>query len=154
DAARTAAPAAPPPPAATAGAGGAAGAATAAAPGAAPGMETTFANTARAIADRVKLGGYGSVRLPARSLPDQHPPFTYRRFVLPTDARIAPRLSAYFEIELERFRQIEVEKSLARADGGLQTQEALEATGGSELSLEQGYLQFDFARWLNFRTGA
>src|SRR5262249_60672568 len=81
-------------------------------------------------------------------------PCTYRRFVLTTDANIAPRLRAYMELELERFRQLEVEKTLQPSDGGLAATQAIEATNGSEISLEQAWLQYDVQDWLKFRGGA
>ena len=86
----------------------------------------------RALADRVKLGGYGSFRFEANDNPADNDTFTYRRFVLTTDANIAPRLHAYAEVELERFRELEVEKSLEPADGGLLASQTVEATNNSE----------------------
>ncbi len=108
----------------------------------------------RALADRVKLGGYGSFRFEANDNPADNDTFTYRRFVLTTDANIAPRLHAYAEVELERFRELEVEKSLEPADGGLLASQTVEATNNSEISLEQAWLQYDIQPWLKFRGGA
>jgi hypothetical protein len=108
----------------------------------------------RAITERVKLGGYGSFRFEANDNPADNATFTYRRFVLTTDANIAPRLHAYAEVELERFRQLEVEKTLEPADGGLAAAQTVEATSGSEISLEQAWLQYDIQDWLEFRGGA
>src|SRR5262249_9149381 len=108
----------------------------------------------RAITDRVRLGGYGSFRFEANNNPADNNTFTYRRFVLTTDANIAPRLHAYAEVELERFRELEVEKSLEPADGGLLATQTVEATNNSEISLEQAWLQYDIQPWLKFRGGA
>src|SRR5262249_22214144 len=108
----------------------------------------------RAITDRVKLGGYGSIRFEANSNPADNNTFTYRRFVLTTDANIAPRLRAYMELELERFRVLEVEKTLQPSAGGLAAEQSIEATNGSEISLEQAWLQYDVQDWLKFRGGA
>jgi hypothetical protein len=108
----------------------------------------------RALTDRVKLGGYGSFRFEANNNPADNDTFTYRRFVLTGDANIAPRLRAYAEVELERFRELEVEKSLQPADGGLLATQTVEATNNSEISLEQAWLQYDIEPWLNFRGGA
>ncbi len=108
----------------------------------------------RAITDRVKVGGYGSIRFEANSNPADNNTFTYRRFVLTTDANIAPRLHAYMELELERFRELEIEKTLQPSDGGLAATQAVEATNGSEISLEQAWLQYDVQDWLKFRGGA
>jgi hypothetical protein len=107
-----------------------------------------------AITDRVKLGAYGSIRYEASNIDEAHSTFTYRRFVLTTDANIAPRLHGYMELELERFRKLELEKGNERADGGLTVKQSVEGTDDSEISLEQAWLQFDLAKWLAFRGGA
>ena len=108
-----------------------------------------------AVLDRVKLGGYGSFRYEGTDLSQNQHTFTYRRFVLTADANIAPRLRGYFELEFERFRQLEVEKSLAPAEGGLAAEQAIEATNNSEISIEQAWLQYDLWHdWLSFRGGA
>jgi hypothetical protein len=108
----------------------------------------------RQILDRVKLGAYGSVRYEASSLEDQHSTFTFRRFVLTADANIAPRLHAMMELEFERFRQLELEKTAAPAEGGLTVEQTVEGTNESEISFEQGWLQYDIEDWLNMRAGA
>jgi hypothetical protein len=108
----------------------------------------------REITDRVKLGGYGSFRYEGNSLSEEHNTFTYRRFVLTADAKIASRLSSYLELEFERFRKLEVEKSAVPADGGLEAEQAIEATSDSEIALEQAWLQFDFEEWLALRGGS
>src|SRR6185369_2153141 len=63
-----------------------------------------------AITDRVKLGAYGSIRYEASNIDQAHSTFTFRRFVLTTDANIAPRLHGYMELEFERFRKLEHEE--------------------------------------------
>jgi len=125
-----------------------------AAPTPAPGAAAVAEATTRELLDRVKVGGYGSFRFETSSLDALKNTFTFRRFVLTTDANIAPRLRANFEIEFERFRKLELEKSLTVQNGGLQSKQSVEGTDDSELSLEQGWLQYDLADWLRFRTGA
>ena len=105
------------------------------------------------VLDRVKLGGYGSFRYEGSSLEDQKHTFTYRRFVLTTDANIAPRLRAYMELEFERFRKLELEKASEPEDGGLTVEQTVEGTTDSEIALEQAWLQFDLYDWLKFRGG-
>ena len=102
------------------------------------------------LADRVKVGGYGSMRFEASDLADQKNSFVFRRFVLTTDANIAPRLRANFELEFERFRKLEVEKSYTPGTA----EQGIEATDNSEISLEQAWLQYDLSSWLRLRTGA
>ncbi|HXJ34794.1 MAG TPA: hypothetical protein VMS22_12240, partial [Candidatus Eisenbacteria bacterium] len=107
-----------------------------------------------AIIDRVRLGGYGSVRFEGSSLDDQPDTFTYRRFVLTADADIAPRLRAYMELEFERFTHLELEKTTTtNADGGITQEQAVEGSNGSEISLEQAWLQFDLDDMLKLRAG-
>jgi hypothetical protein len=124
--------------------------------GAAPagGAKQDATRVIEAITDRVKLGAYGSIRYEASNIDEAHSTFTYRRFVLTTDANIAPRLHGYMELELERFRKLELEKGNERADGGLTVKQSVEGTDDSEISLEQAWLQFDLAKWLAFRGGA
>jgi hypothetical protein len=107
-----------------------------------------------AIMDRVQLGGYGSVRFEGSSLEDQKATFTFRRFVLTTDANIAPRFRAYMELEFERFRELELEKSTHRnAEGGIETEQEIEGSSDSEISMEQAWMQFDLNDWLHMRAG-
>lgn len=107
------------------------------------------------LLDRVKLGGYGSVRYEGSSLDDQKHTFTFRRFVLTADANIAPRLRAYMELEFERFRKLEIEKTTGRnAEGGTTVEQAVDGTNDSEISFEQGWLQYDINDYLKLRTGA
>jgi hypothetical protein len=107
------------------------------------------------LLDRVKVGGYGSLRYEGSSLDEQKHTFTYRRFVLTADANIAPRLRAYMELEFERFRELELEKVTERnAEGGVTVEQTVEGTNQSEISFEQGWLQYDIDDWLKLRTGA
>ncbi|TMA12108.1 MAG: hypothetical protein E6J89_05720 [Deltaproteobacteria bacterium] len=103
---------------------------------------------------QTKVGAYGSLRYGTSNLADLNNSFTFRRFVLTTDSPIADRLKAYMELEFERFTRLEVEKSLSPALGGLTSQQAIESTNRSEISLEQAWMQYDIADWLNFRAGA
>lgn len=116
--------------------------------------ESLIPSALRAVTDRVKLGGYGSFRWEVNNLQEDPNTFTYRRFVLTTDANIAPRLRGYLELEFERFRKLELEKSAAPADGGLEVEQTVEGTNESEIALEQAWLQYDIKPWLNFRGGA
>jgi len=106
------------------------------------------------LRDRVKVGGYGSMRFEASDLDEQKNSFVLRRFVLTTDANIASRLRAYFELEFERFRKLEIEKTLSVENGSLGGEQAIEATNHSEISLEQAWLQYDVEDWLKLRFGA
>lgn len=106
------------------------------------------------VLDRVKLGGYGSLLFESSSLDKMYNTFDYRRFVLTTDVKIAPRLQFYSEIEFERFRKLELERTVGPADAGLLATQAIEGTSGSELSLEQAWFQYDFTDWLSMRAGA
>lgn len=103
---------------------------------------------------RVDFGGYGSFRLDGSDLHEDDPSFTLRRFVLTTDARLAGRLQVYSEIEFERFAEIEVEREMERTAGGVLFEQELEGQGGSELSLEQAWAQFDVTPALGLRFGA
>lgn len=107
----------------------------------------------RDLLDRVKVGGYGSMRFEASDLKDQKHSFVFRRFVLTTDASIAPRLHGYFELEFERFRKLELSKSATVQPGGFQHEQAIEGTNHSEISLEQAWLQYDVDDRLKFRAG-
>jgi hypothetical protein len=106
------------------------------------------------LLDRVKIGGYGSLRFESNSLDNLENTFTYRRFVLTTDAKIAPRLRFNMELELERFRKLELERSTGKADNGLLTKQAIEGTSNSEISLEQAWFQYDLTDWISLRGGA
>src|SRR5262249_32079905 len=76
-----------------------------------------------------------------------------RRFVLTGDATIAERLRGLVEIELERFTELEVERTAASEGGRMGFSQAIEGSDHSELSLEQAWLQFELAPWARFRVG-
>jgi hypothetical protein len=112
------------------------------------------AGVVQGLVDRVRLGAYGSTRYELSSLDDQNQTFTYRRFVLTADANIAPRLKALMELEFERFRELELEKTTAPNDeGGLEVEQTVEGTNESEIAFEQAWLQYDVADWLKMRVG-
>lgn len=113
-----------------------------------------FKERTLSLLERVKIGGYGSLRFEGNSLDKLQNTFTFRRVVLTTDAKIAPRLRFYLELEYERFRKLELERDIRREAGGLRVQQAIEGTSGSEISLEQAWLQYDLTDWLNLRGGA
>ena len=115
--------------------------------------QATAGASYRELLDRVKLGGYGSLRYEASDLAQQKNEFVLRRFVLTVDANIATRLRSYFELEFERFRKLEIEKTVQPGSGGLNGEQAIEATNNSEISLEQAWLQYDIQDWLKLRTG-
>ncbi|MGH7339972.1 MAG: hypothetical protein ACREKH_05715, partial [Candidatus Rokuibacteriota bacterium] len=106
-----------------------------------------------AIASRVNIGAYGSMRYEASNLDEAHSTFTFRRFVLTADANIAPRLKAAMELEFERFRELELEKAQEPAEGGLTVEQTVEGTNESEIALEQAWLQYDFTDWIGLRAG-
>lgn len=113
----------------------------------------TAAGGYRELLDRVKIGGYGSMRYEGSDLDEQKHSFVFRRFVLTADANIAPRLRSYFELEFERFHKLEVEKTVASGGEGLNAEQAIETTNHSEISLEQAWLQYDIEDWLKLRAG-
>jgi hypothetical protein len=112
---------------------------------------------------RVKLGGYGSVRFENGTSNDPST-FTLRRFVLTTDARLTDRLSAYAEIEYERFSELELEKNAfkinqsddwGRVTRGLGFSQTVEGTDGSEIALEQAWAKYKlFGEKLALQAGA
>ncbi|HEY7649374.1 MAG TPA: hypothetical protein VID04_10255, partial [Methylomirabilota bacterium] len=114
----------------------------AAAPPTAPGLLTDF-----------KIGGYGSVRFEASDLDNVGNTFTFRRFVLATDATIAQRLRSVIEVEFERFTELEIERGAPVEDDRQGFSNAIEGSNATELSLEQAWLQFELAEWARFRAG-
>lgn len=111
------------------------------------------ANAVTSVLDRVRLGGYGSVRYEASNLADQRDTFTFRRLVFTTEAQLHPRLSFYSELEYERFRKLELERSSFPDSGGLTTKQEIEGTNESEIALEQAWLQWEFDPRLMLRAG-
>lgn len=112
------------------------------------------------LGDRVRLGGYGSVRFEANdvargnNLPGGSAAgFTFRRLVLTADARPASRLRVYTEVEFERLFEIGSEKQSSYVPGSLNLKQTLEGNNGGELALEQAWGQFNFAESHGFRAG-
>ena len=105
------------------------------------------------IAERVKIGGYGSLRYEHNSADDTHDTFTFRRFVLTADAAVAPKLRFYLELEFERFRALELERGVEVADGGLKVEQEIEGTNESELAIEQIWLEWAAMDALRFQAG-
>ncbi len=102
----------------------------------------------------VKFGGYGSMRFEYGSAENVKETFTFRRFVLTTDAKIASRFRIGTELEFERFRKIELERSTSAAPGGgLEVSQEIEGTNKSEIALEQAWFEVEFKNWLRFRGG-
>lgn len=105
------------------------------------------------ILDRVRVGGYASMRYEDSNVANQKDTFTMRRLVMTTEAQIHPRLSFYSELEFERFRKLELERSSFPDNGGLTIEQEIEGTNGSEIALEQAWLQFQIHPMLNVRAG-
>ncbi|HWR37118.1 MAG TPA: hypothetical protein VN622_14740 [Clostridia bacterium] len=110
--------------------------------------------------DRVKVGGYGSLRFESNDVPSgfnmpggSASAFTFRRFVVTTDARVAPRLRVYSEIEYERLHGIEAEKGFERSADGLKFKQTTEGNAGGELAVEQAWGQLNFAENHGVRAG-
>lgn len=100
-----------------------------------------------------KLGGYGSTRFEASSVPAVGDTFTFRRFVLTGDATIGERLRGLVELELERFTELEVERSTTAEHGFQGFSQSIEGSNKSEVSLEQAWVQLYLTDWLRFRMG-
>lgn len=124
--------------------------------------ELTQSPSARAAGfrDRVKLGGYGSVRFETNNIDGQPfvpsgsaSGFTFRRFVLTTDAKLTNRLHIYSETEFERLFEIEIEKRARPDAGGTRFVQAAEGNNGGEIAIEQLWAQYDFAENHGFRMG-
>ncbi|MBZ5535489.1 MAG: hypothetical protein LAO31_05990 [Acidobacteriia bacterium] len=112
------------------------------------------------LGDHVRVGGYGSVRFEANNVAAGHfvpggsaNAFTFRRFVLTTEARFSDRLRIYTETEFERLLELEVERKVVSSAGGLQFEQGLEGTNGGAIELEQAWGQFDFSKNHGFRFG-
>ncbi len=101
----------------------------------------------------VELGGYGSVRFEQNSADDTNNTFDFRRFVLTVDAPVAPSIRAGLELEFERFRKLELERSSEYVDGGLKVEQEVEGTNESEITLEQAWVQYDFDDAFRLRAG-
>ncbi|MCE9626053.1 MAG: hypothetical protein K8R69_11495 [Deltaproteobacteria bacterium] len=102
----------------------------------------------------IKLGGYASMRFEADTAADTNDTFTLRRFVLTTDSKIASRFRIYSELEFERFRKVELEKSfVANPTGGISVSQSIEGTNNSEISLEQIWFELEFKNYIRLRGG-
>src|SRR3954469_17392126 len=113
-----------------------------------------------ALGERVRIGGYGSMRYETNNVKaGNNIPggsangFTFRRLVLTTDAKPAPRLRIYSEVEFERLLAIESENSAFAAPGELTFKQTTEGTPGGSIELEQAWGQYDFAKNHGFRGG-
>jgi len=113
-----------------------------------------------ALGDRVRLGGYGSMRYETNNVKaGNNIPggsangFTFRRLVLTTDAKPASRLRIYSEVEFERLLEIESEKSAFAVPGELTFKQTTEGNPGGSIELEQAWGQYDFAKNHGFRGG-
>jgi hypothetical protein len=100
------------------------------------------------------VGGYGSARFEANDAREVPESFTLRRFVLTTDARWKDRLQIYSEVEYERLSEIEIERGVEATEGGLEFEQEIEGTSGSELALEQAWGQFNITPSIGVRLGA
>jgi hypothetical protein len=109
--------------------------------------------TLESVLERVRLGGYGSMRYENANLANQKDTFTMRRLVFTTEAQIHPRLTFYSELEYERFRELELERASFPTAGGLRIEQEVEGTSGSEIALEQAWLQFELDPRLQIRAG-
>jgi hypothetical protein len=99
------------------------------------------------------IGGYGSFRFEANDLPGSAKGFTFRRFVVTTDAKLSNRLRVYSETEFERLLEIELEKGASRESGGVKFTHGVEGNNGAEVGLEQLWLQYDLGGNQAVRAG-
>jgi hypothetical protein len=122
-----------------------------------PGTESPLATSLASIRPSwvtdFKIGGYGSTRFEASDLSSVNDSFTWRRFVLTGDATIADRIRTYFELELERLTELEVERTTVSENGFQGFSQSIEGSNHSEISLEQAWVELYLADWLKFRMG-
>ena len=102
---------------------------------------------------QVGLGGYGSLRFEESSAEGENTTFTFRRFILAPHATITPEIRFYLELEFERFRLIELERTVETAEGGLTVEQEIEGTADSEIAVEQVWLEYALLKELRFRAG-
>src|SRR5215510_1450048 len=100
-----------------------------------------------------KIGGYGSLRFESSNIDKVGDTFTFRRFVLSGDATITNRIRSVVELEFERLTELEIEKSAPSERGLRGFSNSIESSNGSEISLEQAWVEFMLAEWLRFRAG-
>lgn len=121
--------------------------------------------------ENVRIGGYGSFRFEANNLdrrrvgdlPVARPSangFTFRRLVLTADVNPSDRLRFYTELEFERLGKIEIGRATVPENRGGRSQLAgtrfiqeVEGQGGSEIKLEQFWVQYNFHDALGVRGG-
>ncbi len=101
---------------------------------------------------RVHIGGYGAIRFEANTLDGQYRTFTFRRLILTTDVAITDRIRFMTELEYERFRKLELEKTV-EPSSGVTVEQAVEGTSGSEIAIEQAWLEYAVSDPLRFRAG-
>lgn len=111
-------------------------------------------DTAPSWADRVTLGGYGSVRSDVNDLQEHNDTFTFRRFVLTADARPTDRLQTYMELEFERFAELELEKEIEAGDDEFEAVQVVEGTSDSEIAVEQAWARYMINDSVNLDVGA
>ena len=105
------------------------------------------------IAERVRIGGYGSIRFEQSSADRERTTFTFRRFVLTADAAVAPKIRFFLELEFERFRLLELERSVVPEAGGLKVEQEIEGTADSEIAMEQVWFEVAFTDAVRLRAG-
>ncbi|HEX8088793.1 MAG TPA: hypothetical protein VF762_08075, partial [Blastocatellia bacterium] len=137
---------------------------------AAGGQGTRYARSV--FGDSVRIGGYGSFRFETNNLDKlqrvgnlpvaRHSSngFDIRRLVLTADVTSVERLRFYTELELERFGKIEIERTAIPENRGGQNGLAgtrfiqeLEGQDGSEIKLEQFWVQYNLTKNVAVRGG-
>jgi hypothetical protein len=137
---------------------------------AAGGQGTRYARNV--FGDSVRIGGYGSFRFETNNLKPlqrigdlpaaRHNSngFDIRRLVLTADVTPVERLRFYTELELERFGKIEIERTAIPENRGGQSSlagtrfiQALEGQDGSEIKLEQFWIQYNLTKDIAVRGG-
>lgn len=104
--------------------------------------------------NRTVVGGYGSARFEAGGNDNQNTGFTHRRIVLAINSQLLDRLQTYFELEFERFTELELEKGVSAGDDKLEFSQAIEGTNGSEISVEQAWARYSINPELHVDFGA
>ncbi|HEX8186482.1 MAG TPA: hypothetical protein VF747_17075, partial [Blastocatellia bacterium] len=137
---------------------------------AAGGQGTRYARTL--FGDSVRIGGYGSFRFETTNLDNLQRignlpvarrstnGFDIRRLVLTADVSPVERLRFYTELEFERFGKIEIERTAIPENRGGQNNLAgtrfiqeLEGQDGSEIKLEQFWVQYNLTKNVAVRGG-
>lgn len=104
--------------------------------------------------DRTAVSGYGSARFEASGINEQNTGFTHRRFVLSINSQLLERLQTMFELEFERFTELELEKGVATGTDEFELYQAIEGTNGSEISVEQAWARYIVKPGLHLDFGA